>query len=211
MSQLLIRNSTINVLKYSSNFKSTNRICSSSISYFLNQNEAKHIKCSQLIKNDKKILIESNKNNFLCLGSISYGFSSIRYFHNTRFMLEKDDSGKKDDDKNDNSNSSGSDGGDDGNHNNKLNDEPNPLNDGTGSALPLPSLVALAPIQIPDSFPKVPIVAISRNPLFPNFIKMLEITDKNLVELIRRKVYLNVPYIGVFMRKDDKYDLFYFY
>jgi hypothetical protein len=33
---------------------------------------------------------------------------------------------------------------------------------------------------------------------------MVEVTDKNLIELIRRKVHLNVPWIGIFMRKEEK-------
>ncbi|RNA10263.1 lon protease mitochondrial isoform X2 [Brachionus plicatilis] len=72
--------------------------------------------------------------------------------------------------------------------------------------LPIPSLVALAPLQVPEFLPKVPLVAVARNPLFPNFIKMLEISDKSLMDLIRRKVHLNQPYIGLFMRKEDKDD-----
>lgn len=44
-----------------------------------------------------------------------------------------------------------------------------------GSTLPIPSLVALAPLQIPDFLPRVPVIAINRNPLFPLFIKMLEV------------------------------------
>jgi Lon-like ATP-dependent protease len=62
---------------------------------------------------------------------------------------------------------------------------------------------ALAPLLVPDSFPLVPLIAVARNPLFPRFIKMVEITDKNLMELIRRKVHLNAPWIGVFMRKEE--------
>jgi hypothetical protein len=69
---------------------------------------------------------------------------------------------------------------------------------------PLPTMNALAPIQIPDVFPKVPLVAVARNPLFPRFVKMLEITNKDLIDLIRRKVNLNMPFIGIFLRRDEK-------
>lgn len=54
----------------------------------------------------------------------------------------------------------------------------NPDNPGGGDGgptLPIPSLVALAPLQIPDFLPRLPIIAINRNPLFPFFIKMLEV------------------------------------
>ena len=39
----------------------------------------------------------------------------------------------------------------------------------------LPIMSALAPIQVPDFFPKIPIIAVSRNPLFPRFIRMIEV------------------------------------
>ena len=35
---------------------------------------------------------------------------------------------------------------------------------------------ALAPVSIPDNFPEVPILAITRNPIFPKFVKMLEVS-----------------------------------
>lgn len=83
-------------------------------------------------------------------------------------------------------------------------DPPGGGGDGPGSSLPIPSLVALAPLQIPDFLPRVPVIAINRNPLFPFFIKMLEINDKNQIDLIRRKVHLNQPYLGLFVRKEEK-------
>lgn len=49
----------------------------------------------------------------------------------------------------------------------------------------------------------MPVIAISRNPVFPKFIKLLEITQPNLIELIRRKIRLSQPYAGVFLKKDD--------
>lgn len=35
---------------------------------------------------------------------------------------------------------------------------------------------ALAPVAIPDIFPEVPILPISRNPIFPKFVKLLEVS-----------------------------------
>lgn len=49
----------------------------------------------------------------------------------------------------------------------------------------------------------MPVIAVSRNPVFPKFIKLLEITQPNLIELIRRKIRLSQPYAGVFLKKDD--------
>ena len=62
----------------------------------------------------------------------------------------------------------------------------------------------LMPMEVPDNYPIVPLIPVSRHPLFPKFIKMLEITNKDLVELIRRKVKLNQPYAGIFLRKEPE-------
>ncbi|GAU91697.1 hypothetical protein RvY_03905 [Ramazzottius varieornatus] len=63
--------------------------------------------------------------------------------------------------------------------------------------------VALSAITVPDLFPNVPLIPISRYPVFPKFIKMIEVSNPPLMELLRRKVRLNVPYAGCFVRKDD--------
>ena len=33
----------------------------------------------------------------------------------------------------------------------------------------------------------------------------VQVTDKSLMEFLRRKVRLNQPYAGVFLKKDDEY------
>lgn len=58
------------------------------------------------------------------------------------------------------------------------------------------------PVEVPENFPIVPLIPVTRHPLFPKFIKMLEITNKDLMDLIRRKVKLNQPYAGIFLRKE---------
>jgi hypothetical protein len=60
----------------------------------------------------------------------------------------------------------------------------------------------LMAIEVPENYPIVPLIPVTRHPLFPKFIKMLEITNKDLIELIRRKVKLNQPYAGIFLRKE---------
>ncbi|XP_042893867.1 lon protease homolog, mitochondrial-like [Penaeus japonicus] len=60
-----------------------------------------------------------------------------------------------------------------------------------------------ATMMVPDVWPRVPVIAISRHPVFPRFIKIIEISDKELIDLVRRKVRLNQPYAGVFMKKDE--------
>lgn len=65
---------------------------------------------------------------------------------------------------------------------------------------------ALSTTTVPDRFPHVPLLAVNRNPVFPRFIKMIEVKDPRLVELIRRKVRLSMPYAGVFVKHDDNND-----
>ncbi|XP_060640848.2 lon protease homolog, mitochondrial [Anolis sagrei] len=73
---------------------------------------------------------------------------------------------------------------------------------GSGDGTP-PVVTALAPLMVPEHVPQVPLVAVARNPVFPRFIKILEVKNKKLVELLRRKVSLAQPYAGVFLKKDD--------
>ncbi|KAL6108607.1 lonp1 [Pungitius sinensis] len=66
-----------------------------------------------------------------------------------------------------------------------------------------PQMTALTPMIVPEEFPNVPLIAVSRNPVFPRFIKIIEVKNKGLMELLRRKVRLAQPYAGVFLKKDD--------
>lgn len=86
-----------------------------------------------------------------------------RFIHNSALMRFKDDDSKKNNDETSDQAPGSSDPSDP------------PGGDGGGPTLPIPSLVALAPLQIPDFLPRVPVIAINRNPLFPFFIKMLEV------------------------------------
>ena len=47
-------------------------------------------------------------------------------------------------------------------------------------------------------------MAVNRHPVFPKFIKIVEISDPKLIEIIRRKVKLNQPYAGIFVKKSDE-------
>ena len=87
------------------------------------------------------------------------------------------------------------------------NDGKNSNDDGSGSTdntvpVVIQSGNPLMPVEVPENYPIVPLIPVTRHPLFPKFIKMLEITNKDLVELIRRKVKLNQPYAGIFLRKE---------
>jgi len=64
---------------------------------------------------------------------------------------------------------------------------------------------APSPVTVPEVWPEVPIIAINRHPLFPGFIKKVDIIkDEKLKELLRRKVKMRQPYVGVFVKKDDE-------
>lgn len=62
---------------------------------------------------------------------------------------------------------------------------------------------ALTTMSIPEFLPVVPIIAISRNPVFPRFVKMIEVTHPKLMDLLRRKIKFNMPYAGVFLKRDE--------
>ncbi|KAL3999049.1 endopeptidase La [Acanthocheilonema viteae] len=65
----------------------------------------------------------------------------------------------------------------------------------------------MSTITIPEVWPIVPVIAISRKPLFPGFITRVTIArDQVLKELLRRKVRMRQPYVGVFMKKDPEND-----
>uniref|UniRef100_T1GQ42 Lon protease homolog n=1 Tax=Megaselia scalaris TaxID=36166 RepID=T1GQ42_MEGSC len=61
-----------------------------------------------------------------------------------------------------------------------------------------------ATVAIPEVWPHLPMLATKRNPVFPRFMKILEVTNPMLIDLLRRKVKLNQPYVGVFMKKDNE-------
>ncbi|GAB0086329.1 Lon protease homolog, mitochondrial [Sergentomyia squamirostris] len=60
-----------------------------------------------------------------------------------------------------------------------------------------------ATVAIPEVWPHLPVIATRRNPLFPRFMKIIEISNPLLIDLVRRKVRLNQPYAGVFLKIDD--------
>lgn len=63
-----------------------------------------------------------------------------------------------------------------------------------------------ATVSIPDVWPNLPVIATQRNPVFPRFMKILEVSNPLLIDLIRRKVKLNQPYVGIFLKKSDSDD-----
>ncbi|KAG5441591.1 Lon protease mitochondrial [Clonorchis sinensis] len=91
----------------------------------------------------------------------------------------------------------GSDGSDDSDSPSSQKPEVPPPPDTTA---PHPEL-ALSTQNVPENFPLVPVIAITGAPLFPKFVKMIEINDEKLISLLRRKIKLNTPYAGVFLKK----------
>ncbi|XP_011176652.1 lon protease homolog, mitochondrial isoform X2 [Zeugodacus cucurbitae] len=61
-----------------------------------------------------------------------------------------------------------------------------------------------ATVAVPEVWPHLPLLATRRNPVFPRFMKILEVSNPMVIDLIRRKVKLNQPYVGVFMKKDNE-------
>lgn len=60
-----------------------------------------------------------------------------------------------------------------------------------------------ATVAVPEVWPHVPVIAINKNIVFPRFIKLIELNNPQLIELIRRKVKLNQPYCGIFLKKKE--------
>ena len=74
------------------------------------------------------------------------------------------------------SSSSGGDEGEGGEEKPAAGEEQESEGDGSlGLLAPVVKQYALAPVSIPDRFPEVPVLPISRHPIFPRFVKMLEV------------------------------------
>ncbi|XP_037039119.1 lon protease homolog, mitochondrial [Bradysia coprophila] len=63
-----------------------------------------------------------------------------------------------------------------------------------------------ATVAVPDVWPHLPVIAISGNPVFPRFMKIIEVSDPALMNILRRKVRLRQPYAGLFLKKDKAND-----
>ena len=64
---------------------------------------------------------------------------------------------------------------------------------------------ALTQISVPDNFPIVPIIPVTHSPLFPKISppKLLEVTDKWLIDILQRQWNLSQPYAGTFLRQNE--------
>lgn len=66
-------------------------------------------------------------------------------------------------------------GSDDGDGGDKKDDGAEIVIEDKAGAKVDPSLGALAQVVVPDVFPEVPLLPVHRNPVFPRFVKMMEV------------------------------------
>lgn len=60
---------------------------------------------------------------------------------------------------------------------------------------------ASPPRKIPETFAKVPVIAVDNSPIFPKFTKSIEITDPNLIEFVNKQLLANNAFFGVFLKR----------
>ncbi|XP_046622746.1 lon protease homolog, mitochondrial isoform X1 [Neodiprion virginianus] len=89
----------------------------------------------------------------------------------------------------------------------KKSGDKDPPSNGSEPELPDDYAAALpATVVVPEVWPHLPVIAINRNPVFPRFIKLIELSNPILIDVIRRKVKLNQPYVGIFLKKSEEND-----
>lgn len=60
--------------------------------------------------------------------------------------------------------------------------------------------------ELPEVYPQIIALPISRRPLFPGFYKAVIITNVNVIKAIRESLDKGYPYIGCFLFKDENAD-----
>ncbi|KAJ1648623.1 ATP-dependent Lon protease pim1 [Coemansia asiatica] len=60
---------------------------------------------------------------------------------------------------------------------------------------------------IPDSYPNVMMLPITRRPLFPSLYKSIQVQDPQVIGALRELVERGEPYVATFMLKDDEKDV----
>ena len=69
-----------------------------------------------------------------------------------------------------------------------------------------PPSTALSKRSVPDIYPQVLALPITRRPLFPGFYKAVVIRNPAVVAAIKEAVKRGQPYIGAFLLKDENAD-----
>jgi len=93
--------------------------------------------------------------------------------------------------------SSGSSGGD---------STPPSSDGGSGSSSSSSSGTSISRRSVPDNYPQVLALPITRRPLFPGFYKAVVINDKEVIKAIKESIKRGQPYIGAFLLKDEDAD-----
>eukprot|EP01135_Chromosphaera_perkinsii_P009625 Nk52_evm75s1810 gene=Nk52_evmTU75s1810 len=62
---------------------------------------------------------------------------------------------------------------------------------------------SLVEFGVPKLYPEVLALPITRHPIFPGFVKHIEIRSKELAAILQKKIDNAAPYVGTFMYKDD--------
>lgn len=65
---------------------------------------------------------------------------------------------------------------------------------------------ALQKTTVPDVYPRVLAIPITKRPLFPGFYKAVTVRDPNVVAAIQDMIKRGQPYIGAFLFKDENHD-----
>ena len=73
------------------------------------------------------------------------------------------------------SSSVGDEGDEEGEEKKPVDEQESDGDENLGLLAPVVKQYAIAPVSIPDRFPEVPVLPITRNPIFPRFVKMLEV------------------------------------
>lgn len=65
---------------------------------------------------------------------------------------------------------------------------------------------SIATRSVPDVYPQVMALPITRRPLFPGFYKAVVIRDQQVIKAIKESIKRGQPYIGAFLLKDENAD-----
>lgn len=65
-------------------------------------------------------------------------------------------------------------------------------------------MYAVTTVKVPDHFPILPVIPVPRNPLFPHFVRLIDVSDPDLIAILRAKIRMGIPYVGIFLKRNDE-------
>ncbi|KAH6589679.1 hypothetical protein BASA61_005559 [Batrachochytrium salamandrivorans] len=83
---------------------------------------------------------------------------------------------------------------------------PKPAAVAQGLSNPHAESTAIEKITVPDIYPQLLAIPLTRRPLFPGFYKSLYIKEPSVIKAIQSLVERRQPYIGIFLAKDESSD-----